>query len=182
MSHTQQISIVNRDKTTSLKSNRNSNCKYQKLISPRKLLWSKTQVKNTDNKGALVSRNGQWERRGKKWGENVGGWKCRTKRKSLWFSGEPQLSLSHVPHTGTGAVGSLRSLLSFFQSLILLPFLSCHPQRALVAVAHRENAWKDSRKRLLGKDAASLRAQELKEGVARRMEIGGEGEKGIDRW
>lgn len=30
--------------------------------------------------------------------------------------------------------------LSFFQSLILLPFLSCHPQRALVAVAHRENA------------------------------------------
>lgn len=116
MSHTQQISIVNRDKTTSLKSNRNSNCKYQKLISPRKLLWSKTQVKNTDNKGALVSRNGQWERRGKKWGENVGGWKCRTKRKSLWFSGEPQLSLSHVPHTGTGAVGSLRSLLSLFFS------------------------------------------------------------------
>lgn len=46
------------DKITSLKSNRNSNCKYQKLISSRKLLRSKTQVKNTDNKGGQCRGTG----------------------------------------------------------------------------------------------------------------------------
>lgn len=65
---------------------------------------------------------------GKKWDENWEGWRCRTKRKSLWFSGEPQLSLSHVPHTGTGAVGSLWCFLSLSLSLSpSYPFFQATP-------------------------------------------------------
>lgn len=74
---------------------------------------------------------------------------------------------------------------SLFLFLLHPPILSSKPPQALVAVAYRENAWKDSGKRLWKGDGggegcnAGLRAPKLKEGITVGNGEGLEGRGGV---